>query len=174
MGMNLGRWEGILRSPIEKQLGAAFIELEGDEEWHAIIDYDNPALMVGCGPTGAGCYVVPQIRVGRYTIDFGFIRVQKYGCLALAVELDGHEFHEKTKEQVKRFRMRDRELLRAGWPTIRFTGSEVFGDALSCAQEAFDTMGVMCDADDERSQADFSCGINYGELRAAKRYDKVQ
>lgn len=46
--------------------------------------------------------------------------------VALAVECDGHDFHEKTKEQARRDKSRDRILISHGIHTIRFTGSEIF------------------------------------------------
>lgn len=56
----------------------------------------------------------------------------------LVVECDGHEFHERTPEQAKRDRERDRRLQRAGYHVFRFTGSEIWRDAHKCAQEAID------------------------------------
>lgn len=46
--------------------------------------------------------------------------------VVLAIECDGHDFHEKTKEQARRDKSRDRLLMANGIHTIRFTGSEVF------------------------------------------------
>jgi very-short-patch-repair endonuclease len=45
---------------------------------------------------------------------------------ALIVEVDGHEFHERTKEQAQRDRERDRILVQAGYTVFRFTGSEIY------------------------------------------------
>lgn len=44
----------------------------------------------------------------------------------LIVEIDGHEFHEKTKEQAQRDRERERAIKREGYDIIRFTGSEIY------------------------------------------------
>lgn len=46
----------------------------------------------------------------------------------LAVEVDGHDYHERTKEQASRDRRRDRDLQSIGVPTMRFTASEVYHD----------------------------------------------
>lgn len=51
----------------------------------------------------------------------------------LAIECDGHDFHEKTKAQASRDKRRDRELASAGAPVVRFTGSEIFRDPLKHA-----------------------------------------
>jgi very-short-patch-repair endonuclease len=44
----------------------------------------------------------------------------------IVVEIDGHEFHERTKEQAKRDRMRDRLMLMDGYMVLRYTGSEIY------------------------------------------------
>lgn len=60
--------------------------------------------------------------------------------ICLCVELDGHDFHERTKEQAKRDKSRDRELQASGWVVLRFTGSEVFNDPYECASETMSTL----------------------------------
>lgn len=42
----------------------------------------------------------------------------------IGVELDGYEFHERTKEQVALRNKRDRDLTAAGWTILHFSGSE--------------------------------------------------
>lgn len=53
----------------------------------------------------------------------------------LIIECDGHEFHERTKQQAARDRSRDRMALSDGFPLLRYTGSEIWNDPLGCAQE---------------------------------------
>lgn len=53
----------------------------------------------------------------------------------IAIEVDGHDFHERTKEQAARDRSRDRAMFVDGWHVLRFTGSEVWRDAEACAVE---------------------------------------
>lgn len=53
------------------------------------------------------------------------------------IECDGHEFHEKTKEQAKRDKSRDRAFMRNGFRVVRFTGSEIFNDTKACIEELF-------------------------------------
>lgn len=50
----------------------------------------------------------------------------------IAVEVDGHEFHERTKEQVAYRNRRDRELLQAGWKVLHVSGSEFDADPMHC------------------------------------------
>lgn len=55
----------------------------------------------------------------------------------VAIECDGHDFHEKTKEQAQRDKRRDRDLQRLGWRVVRFTGSEICRDPRLAAYEAW-------------------------------------
>lgn len=58
---------------------------------------------------------------------------------SVVIECDGHDYHEKTKEQARRDRSRDRRVQRMGKHQIyRFTGSEIWNDAWGCAREVYD------------------------------------
>jgi len=74
--------------------------------------------------------------VGCIHVDFALTRKVGQRNVRIAIEVDGHRFHQRTKEQVERDYRRGRELARAGWVVIRFSGSEVFRDAGACAIEA--------------------------------------
>lgn len=56
-------------------------------------------------------------------------------CARIAVELDGHNWHERSKEQAKADKSRDRALAAAGWHVLRFTGSEIYEDPARCVVE---------------------------------------
>ena len=76
--------------------------------------------------------IEPQTEVvtkaGTYRVDF-LITSKSMGELetAIAIELDGHEFHEKTKEQVARDNQRMRALMQSGMTVLRFSGHELMG-----------------------------------------------
>lgn len=53
----------------------------------------------------------------------------------VVIELDGHDFHEKTKSQVPRDKMRERALINSGATVLRFSGSEVFRNPRACVEE---------------------------------------
>ena len=57
----------------------------------------------------------------------------------MAIELDGHNFHEKTKEQVIRDKRRERAILQAGikdnLSVLRFAGTEIVRDCSRCIKE---------------------------------------
>lgn len=111
-------------------------------------------------------YLEPQFKdksTGKYTIDF---RVDLLGYLMntdcglrfsdeakftidqprLGIEVDGHIWHEKTKEQVQNDKERERFLISNEWKLLRFTGSEVFRDPTKCLEEV-DSIAVdlACD-----------------------------
>lgn len=73
----------------------------------------------------------------KYRADFLFRLIGPYSPFShtatladqsvhnLIVEVDGHDFHEKTKEQAARDKRRDRDMVSSGYSVMRFTGSEV-------------------------------------------------
>jgi len=77
-----------------------------------------------------------------YFVDFAIpvydLRMRK-GKIFI-IECDGHDFHEKTKEQAQRDKVRERALVKQGCTVLRFTGSEIFRQPGKCASEVFDTI----------------------------------
>ena len=79
-----------------------------------------------------------EIQCGnkKYRVDF-FIPViyknQENKCFV--IECDGHEFHQKTKEQVEKDNTRTRELQKYGYEIIRFSGTEIWHRPYKCANE---------------------------------------
>lgn len=55
----------------------------------------------------------------------------------IAVELDGHDFHERTKEQVAHRNMRDRKLQADGWTVLHISGSELWKAPLDRVEEVY-------------------------------------
>ncbi len=64
----------------------------------------------------------------KFRLDFAlyYPRTDRKGKIKIAIECDGHDFHEKTKEQAQRDKEKDRILQSNGWLVARFTGSEIF------------------------------------------------
>ena len=71
----------------------------------------------------------------RYRFDF----LVFYDGGAIAVELDGHDYH-KTKEQRGRDAQRDRWFAARKLTTVRFTGSQVYADPEGCVKELLDVL----------------------------------
>ena len=95
-----------------------------------------------------------QAQVGDHRVDFmlsyygtDFVRPQTSEAISkhewqeirvdkkMIVECDGHDFHEKTKEQARRDKGRDRNLQSLGFPVYRYTGSELYADVYRSATE---------------------------------------
>jgi very-short-patch-repair endonuclease len=96
-------------------------------------------VVVGSGPFGL---LLQQVTVPgldkRYRLDFAIMSAEE--SLFLAVEVDGHQFHEATPYQAQNDKSRDRKLTAAGWQVLRFTGSEVFRDAAACVREVLEIL----------------------------------
>lgn len=71
----------------------------------------------------------PQVQIGKYRVDFLITGVEP----PIVVECDGHEFHERTKEQANRDHRRDQDLQDLGYRVYRFTGSEIYRNPHKCA-----------------------------------------
>lgn len=56
----------------------------------------------------------------------------------IAIELDGHDYHERTREQVIQRNQRDRAFQNAGWTVFHFSGSELVKDPERCVREVRD------------------------------------
>lgn len=89
------------------------------------------------GSAGA-CEVAlfPQATVGKYRVDMLVV----YEGGGIAIECDGHEFHERTKEQATSDKARDRHLQLRGYKVLRFTGSEIWADPFASAMEVLRTI----------------------------------
>ncbi len=61
---------------------------------------------------------------------------------SVLVECDGHDFHERTKDQAKHDRMKDRFLQANGYNILRFTGSELWSDPYKCAKEIYSFLDI--------------------------------
>ncbi len=73
---------------------------------------------------------------GSYEVDF--LIVSKDPTLLtvkIAIELDGHEFHEKTQQQVRKDKVRERAILKQGVTVLRFSGSEIVRNGRGCVEE---------------------------------------
>jgi len=88
--------------------------------------------------SGALFFLCPQVEIGPYRVDFILGGYRDHGGLlrCVAIECDGHAWHEKTKEQAARDKQRDRYLSNHVGRVIHFTGSEIYVDASRCCSEA--------------------------------------
>lgn len=63
---------------------------------------------------------------------------EKVVYVRLIVEIDGHDYHERTKDQAKHDKYRDRFLTKNGFVVFRYTGSEVYNNIGEIIQEIDD------------------------------------
>lgn len=91
---------------------------------------------------GEGIYeplrVYPQVGFGLFTLDFVLVRIDVFEETTegiVVVECDGHDYHERTREQASRDKRKDRELQAEGLDIFRFSGSDICRDAAGCAKE---------------------------------------
>lgn len=61
----------------------------------------------------------------------------------VAIECDGHDFHEKTKEQVEKRNVRDMELKKAGVDVLHYSGSQIYNNPYRCAKEIIDYVSKL-------------------------------
>lgn len=66
-----------------------------------------------------------------YSADFAIVAP----TFTIVVECDGHDYHERTKEQAAHDRKRDRAMTEAGITVLRYTGSEIWRNPFACAQQ---------------------------------------
>jgi very-short-patch-repair endonuclease len=88
----------------------------------------------------AGFFVRQQVPIDtcrmQYRADFAVTD----GSVWIDVEVDGHGFHASKPERAAYDCRRNRDVQRAGWLVMRFTGSEVYRDAPGCALEVLATL----------------------------------
>lgn len=134
------------QSPIETMFGCALVmELEmrldvwsGVEET-SFSSKQGDTLESVILPPVQGIYCFYQVKIGEYRVDFLVaVRTLEFGTGYFAVELDGHDFHEKTKSQAARDKSRDRYLQSRGVAVFRFSGSEVWNNPADCASSVLD------------------------------------
>lgn len=125
-------------TPIERALFVALaLEIEiGSHEiesWKLVAD--EPFDKRHRFDRHAACLKIwAQADINGWAVDFvAGIQGHKEKPSYLVIECDGHDFHERTKEQAKRDRSRDRDVQAAGFKIFRFTGSEIWKDPCKCS-----------------------------------------
>lgn len=100
----------------------------------------------GCESLEGKIVIVPQAEIAGCRVDFAVYAGDLCGSwVCVAVECDGHNFHEKTKEQAARDKSRDRALVAYNVITLRFTGSEIYNDHKNCVEEISSVLSMLID-----------------------------
>lgn len=93
-----------------------------------------------------------KIKCGNKTYRADFLIPVVYYCsngdfekgINFIIECDGYEFHQKTKEQVEKDNERHRNLQKAGYEIIRFSGTEIWHKPYRCACEILKIILLKC------------------------------
>lgn len=64
-------------------------------------------------------------------VRFDMVAIVAWTEAVIVIEYDGHDFHERTREQARRDKSRDRLVTLRGWEPVRFTGAEVYEDPVA-------------------------------------------
>lgn len=130
--LDVRQLDGLCESPIELRLGIALLLASRFRHQKPLMVCDQSTIQYMEGDDTYS-FLVPQYKIGKYRIDLAiFHDATKPPVL---VECDGHDFHERTKDQARHDREKDRTFTRNGDPLLRFTGSEIHKDAGKCAVE---------------------------------------
>lgn len=88
---------------------------------------------------GEYAVLVCQMPVEQYRLDFALIYkpVTLKSPIRVAIECDGHDYHDGTKEAAERDKKRNREVTSLGWKMMRFSGREIYRNPNACATEVF-------------------------------------
>lgn len=138
--------EGFCESPVEVAFGTAFMLL--GEFVYSQVALHEPGYDGHVDPLAFEFVLKCQHKIGKHRVDF--LASWSFDDPAskrqkIIVECDGHNFHERTKEQAQRDRAKDREWQNAGYRVFRFTGSEIYRDAFACATEVFEALCAISD-----------------------------
>lgn len=115
-------------SPIEKDLAAALLDCRDLHGGESVSVHTPDTSIAG----DSDVMICPQYAIGRFRVDFAIMRSTGR---RLVVECDGIEFHDRTNMQFIAERQRERDILIAGWPTMRFAGAEIARDPDTCAKQ---------------------------------------
>lgn len=91
-------------------------------------------------PTFECQYEIVSAKGVRYYSDIAIISTDEDDGenVIVLVECDGHEFHAKTKAQVRRDNERDYNLKMSGYDVLHYSGSQIYEDPFKCAKEILD------------------------------------
>lgn len=135
--------EGNTKSPIEQMFYCAFL-IVAEHQYEEINQEPYWSIKDRDWALPTGIYLHEQMKIGRYRADF-VVRQQAYDKskeeAPVVVELDGHQFHDRNKEQRSYEKARDRFFTRQGYRVVHFTGSDIVKDPYAAAWEVLGMLG---------------------------------
>ncbi len=127
------------------------------EALFGVLYYIVDGVEIGLSSGGPRLSLEPQVQLGEHRVDFLLTAKYPYYYSThkslpdgrtvreprerekerkIIIECDGHDFHDRTREQARKDRSRDRVLQSLGCRVFRYTGSEIWSDVFMCAHEA--------------------------------------
>lgn len=150
--MTFENWQYGIDSPIERILAVGIFALveSSDYLYAPVISAESilgdggdlhPMVRERIAREGT-MLVQRQYKLLDWRADFVF-SIPSISDKKVIVECDGHDFHERTKEQAARDRSRDRAAQEAGHMMLRYTGSEIYRDPMVCAENVIKAVSNM-------------------------------
>lgn len=136
-------FDSIGESPIEKLFYFAFslyrfVKGNADREFEKYLCIESQ-------------YEIQRTTGKKYFADFylthEYMESEKHG---LIIECDGHDFHEKTKQQVVYRNNRDLELKKMGYDILHFSGSQIYQNPIKCASDVYNYFREYADINMEQ------------------------
>lgn len=140
--LTFDNWSFGVESPIERLMLVGMLRIIPFEEVSAmplmtceiVSEKSHPKVLERAAEHGC-MNIHLQCRLLDWPADF-VLSCPSISAKKIIIECDGHDFHERTKEQASRDRSRDRAAQGAGHMMLRYTGSEIYRDPLGCARAA--------------------------------------
>ncbi len=123
-------------------------------------------------------WIRPQYKVSDWSVadaqivarvDFELTLRADSVWSTILIECDGHEFHDKTKEQAAADKARDRRVVALGHRIMRFTGSEIYASPQKCFNEVVSALRFLAeekrDSDDQLESRARHVGFAEGYTR---------
>lgn len=88
-----------------------------------------------------GVDILPQYKIGKYRVDFLIIfyeidwYIPKQIKREIIVECDSQQFHERTEQERRYEKERDRFLIKKGYEVFHYTGKQIMENPLAVASE---------------------------------------
>lgn len=143
---NLSSAYDLCESPIERAFLEALIIKSVGRRYEITFPFDAEDGAAFLGDFPCSLKITPQWKLKKYRADFLLeFNTPNFGVdtsqnitRRVIVECDGHDFHEKTKDQAKRDKAKDRAITGSGIPVLRYTGSEIYSDPFKAAEETLE------------------------------------
>ena len=145
---NVSDWVEPSATPIERLMAIGLIFAIQSEAWFGFPPQNNEFYLAESEGDafvvpvfGPSIYIWQQVKVDKYKADF-VVRFAHWrgGAVFGAIECDGHNHHDLTKEQAIHDRERDRHFQARGIIILRYTGKEIYRNPLKCAADA---LGIL-------------------------------